>query len=403
MFDIKKEAETLSSTIISWRRDLHRIPECGYDLPKTSAYIRRQLESMGISYETYPDHSGITAVIGKKEGRVVAVRADMDGLPILEETGLPFASTHEGSMHACGHDCHMAIVLGTAKILKEHEDEIPGKVKFIFEPAEEVPPGGARLMKQQGVLENPHVDAAFGLHVFVTAEPSFGSFYIRKGGFNAGDDIINLTIHGKGGHAAYPHTCVDPIVVASAMIMNLQTLVSRNTEPVKSAVVSITDIRGGNGTDNVIPSEVKMIGTIRNNERKTREIILERFREVVDGTAKAYGATYDLDLIEDYPVLENDPDFTQTVMNALEKLFGKESIIYEEYSHMGGDDMAVFVQDIPGCYFLLDVTQTSEDGKIYCGHSPRYNPNDSALYRGTAAFVQTAMDYLSEGNSALSK
>ncbi|MGI6095284.1 MAG: M20 metallopeptidase family protein [Lachnospiraceae bacterium] len=396
MFDIKKEAEALSPSIISWRRELHQIPECGYQLPKTAAYVCAQLDAMGIPYETYPDHSGITAMIGNKEGKVIAIRADMDALPIQEATELSYASTHPGKMHACGHDCHVAIALGTAKLLKKHEDELPGKVKLIFQPAEEVPPGGAILMKQQGVLENPHVDAVLGIHVIEKNNPAPGSFLIRSGGYMAGDDIIHLTIYGKGGHAAHPCKCVDPIVVSSALIMNLQTLISRNTEPAKSAVVSITDIRGETGTDNILPHEVKMIGTIRNDDKKTREMLLQRFREIVDGTTKAYGATYDLQLVPDYPVLENDPSLTQLAVKSIEKLYGKDSVIYENFCYMGGDDFAFLLEDIPGCYFLLDTSQPAKDGSIYPPHSPQFLADDSVLYKGTAAFAQIVLDYLSE-------
>lgn len=396
MFDIKKEAEALSPSIISWRRELHQIPECGYQLPETAAYVRAQLDAMGIPYETYPDHSGITAVIGKKEGKVIAIRADMDALPIQEATELPYASARPGKMHACGHDCHTAIALGTAKLLKKHEEELPGKVKLIFQPAEEVPPGGATLMKQQGVLENPHVDAVLGIHVIGKDNPALGSFLIRSGGYMAGDDVIHLTIYGKGGHAAYPHECIDPIVVSSALIMNLQTLISRNTNSTKSSVISITDIRGETGTDNILPHEVKMIGTIRNDDKKTREMILQRFREIVDGTAKAYGAAYDLELIPDYPVLENDPSLTQIAIKSMEKLYGKDSVIYENFCYMGGDDFAFLLEDIPGCYFILDTSQPAKDNKIYPLHNPQFLADDSVLHKGTAAFVQIVFDYLSE-------
>lgn len=390
---IKELAAAMQETLIDWRRELHKIPECGLDLPKTAEFVKQRLSEMGIEYTTYSNHSGITAVIGSS-GKVIGIRADMDALYIDEQNSLEYKSRHDGCMHACGHDAHTAMLLGAAKIFKEHEAELKGRVKLIFQPAEEIPPGGAKVMVEDGVLKNPDVDAVISIHMTrMTKGAHNGQFVYKYGGFMAADDVIKLKITGNGGHASEPENCDDTILAACYCVTALQQVVSRCVSPNKSAVVSITDFHGGTGTDNVLPGEVNIIGTIRNTDRKTRETVLKRVRTVVENTAAAMGVSCDLQLIPDYPVLHNDKEITKLVENSIIQLYGEKEVLVLDESSMGGDDFAFFSNEVPGCYFTLEANNPSDDGNLYPAHHPRFDIDDSVLYKGTAAFIQTAVNF----------
>lgn len=395
MIDVQKETAAIRQKMQNWRRQLHEIPEVGLHLPKTKAFVKEKLDHMGILYEEYPGHSGLTAVLGKKEGRCIALRADMDALPIQEENQVPYASKHPGCMHACGHDAHTAILLGTAEILKKNENAISGQIKLIFQPAEETPPGGALLMCRDGVLENPHVDAVLGVHMTRMIPGSQnGDVVLKNGSYMGADDVIQLTIRGKGGHASEPESCVDTIFAACSCIVALQQIVSRNINPNHAAVITITDFHAGSGTDNVIPEEAKIIGTVRTSNEETRKIILKRIREVIKGTMEAAGADFDLKLIPDYPVLVNDKKMTDLVRKSVRELYGEHHVVEETTCSMGGDDFAFFSREVPGCYFTLAADKAASDGIIYQAHHPKFDIDDSILDRGVAIFMKTALAYL---------
>ena len=262
--NIIKECKELSSKIINYRRDLHKIPETGMMLPQTAQYVMDKLKQLNIEFTSYSSHSGISAVIGNKEGKTIAVRADMDGLPIKEETNLSFKSEN-GNMHACGHDAHTAILLGLAELLKKHEDELNGKVKLIFQPCEECAPGGAMAMINDKVLHNPDVDAMIALHTDNgIREYDNGDVIVRYGSMSAYEDPINLKIIGKGGHASTPNICVDPISTATLIMNNIQYILTREINQTIPTLISFTSIQGGRGSNNVIPDVVEIKGTVRN-------------------------------------------------------------------------------------------------------------------------------------------
>lgn len=380
-----------------WRRQLHEIPEVGLYLPRTAEFVKEKLGNMGIPFQTYPGHSGITAVLGNGQGKCIALRADMDALYIQEENEVPYASKNDGCMHACGHDAHTAILLGVADVLKKYETEIPGKIKLIFQPAEEMPPGGALPMCRDGVLEDPHVDAVLGLHMTrLIPGAANGNFVLKTGSFMGADDVIKLTVRGKGGHASEPDKCIDTILAACSCVTALQQIVSRNVDPNQAAVITITDFHAGTGTDNVIPEEAKIMGTVRSSDEGTRKEVLRRIRDVIKGTVEAAGAEYELELTADYPVLVNDKKITDMVRNSIRELYGSGEIVEESCCSMGGDDFAFFSREVPGCYFTLVADKAASDGIVYQEHHPRFDIDDTVLDRGAAVFLKTAFAFLEE-------
>lgn len=387
-----QEALSHQEQTAQWRRALHQIPETGLVLPKTSAFVREKLDSWGISYQTYERHSGIVAVLGKAGGKVVALRADMDALKMEEEGNLPFKSQHPGCMHACGHDCHTAILLTVAKLLKQREHELSGQVKLLFQPAEEGP-GGAQPMVEDGVLEQPQVDAIFALHMDVNPELPVGALSLKSDTMFAADDQLNLSIIGQGGHGSQPHLCVDPIVVTSMVVSAMQTIVSREVDPHVPAVITFGSIHGGTA-ENIIPNQVDLMATIRNGDLQTREYVLRRIGEVVDGITKATRATYRMRYRDSYPPLINDEQMVHHFVDSAKKIVPETDICWMEHCFMGGDDAAYFFEQVPGCYFMLNAPLAFDDGRCYPAHNTRFRVDDSILYRGTALLLQTVTDYL---------
>ena len=293
--DAKNEAKKISDWIIEIRRELHKHPELMYEEFKTSELVRRELDQLDIPYKAPIAKTGVLATIGNGKGPCVALRADMDALPIHEETDVPFRSEIDGKMHACGHDCHTAMLLGAAKILKSKEDEINGTIKLLFQPAEEGGAGG-KLMQEEGALENPEVERIFGLHVW--PQMPTGQIGSREGTFLAATSFLDLTIKGVGGHAAVPHLTKDPVLTSAQVITNLQSIISRELDPLDSGVVSISAMHGGQAA-NVIPPEVKMLGTLRSLTMDGLLSLQKRVKEIAEGIAKAHGceAIVDLSLI----------------------------------------------------------------------------------------------------------
>ena len=392
--NIIKEAEKLSSKIIKYRRELHRIPETGMILPKTAEYVMDKLKMLNIDFTTYETHSGICAVIGKKEGKTIAVRADMDALPIKEETNLSFKSEN-GNMHACGHDAHTAILLGLAELLKNHEQELNGKVKLIFQPCEECAPGGALAMIEDNVLENPKVDAMIALHTDNSIRNfKNGDVMVRYGSMSAYEDPINLKIIGKGGHASVPNACVDPISIATLIINNIQYILTREIDQTIPTLISFTSIQGGRGSNNIIPDSVEIKGTVRNTNSKLREYVLNRITEIVKGMTKIMNAEYELDFEGGCSGVINNSDMVDRFIDSAEKVIGKDSIHVLNDYNMGAEDAGFFFEKVPGCYFLLYNPLCFEDGIIYPAHNSKFMMDDSVLFKGTALFFQTVMDYL---------
>ena len=389
------EAQGINHEIIAWRRELHKIPEIGLLLPQTAAFVKARLDEMGISYTTFKRHSGIVALIGKKTGKTMALRADMDGLRINEESDFPYRSQNS-NMHACGHDAHTAILLGTAKLLKKHEQELNGQVKLLFQPAEEGP-GGALPMIEDGVLENPKVDAILALHMdrkIHTIPCKNGDVFVKYGNSSAADDQVDITIIGKSGHGSEPHRCIDPIAVSTLVVTAIQYIISREISPFSPCVITFGTITGGDGAENIIPNTVVLHGTIRNQDLDTREFVFKRIEEVVKYITKAMRADYKVTFLNGYPPTKNDQDRVDTFLASARKILPEKDIHISTEESMGGEDAGFFYQRVPGCFFRLYSQAPFSDGEIYPAHSSRFVLDDSVLYRGTALFTQNVFDYL---------
>lgn len=389
----RQAALSIREEIVRWRRDLHRIPETGLILPQTAAYVKACLNEMGLSYREYSDHSGLVVDIGRPGGKVVAVRADMDALPIREETGLDYASQNE-NMHACGHDAHTAILLGLAKLLKERESLLPGMVRLLFQPGEEFP-GGAEPMVRDGAMDDPRVDYILALHVSDKGPFLNGDIAVNLRHCSASDEQIYLTIHGKGGHGASPHRCVDPVAIAALVVNNLQYIISREMDPFQPAVVTIATLQAGQGANNIIPESAELIGTVRNIDLNARDYVIGRIREIVDHTVKAMRGEYELEFRYPYPPVINDPEVVRRLIKAADRVLGPDRAHILERPEMGGEDAAFFFAKAPGCYFYLQCpSPCPQDGKIYPGHNPKFCIDDSQLYLGTAVFLETVQELL---------
>lgn len=384
--------------IIGWRRALHRIPEVGLDLPKTAAYISSVLDKIGIPHERDIGGSGIVGLIegqkkdptGEKGGKTIALRADMDGLAVKEETGLPFASTN-GNMHACGHDAHSAILLGAAKMLQENREHFSGNVKLLFQAAEEGP-GGAKPMIEAGALENPEVSAVIGLHMKGIGDTDSGTVGICYGNLMGCLDRFTLKVKGKGGHGAYPDKGVDPVVMTSQIITALQTIISREVNATESAVLSIGQIHGGSAY-NIIPEAVEVEGTVRATSQEVREYIAQRMKEVVEGIALSLRGSAEFEYSFGYPPLVNDTDFTKKFVDSALKIVDRSEIVEIQKPEMGGEDMAYFLDAVPGTFFYLGSSKAT-DGNVYPFHNSRFDVDEDVFASGSALLAQGAVDWL---------
>ena len=389
--EAKKEAKEISNWIIKLRRELHRHPELMYEELKTSALVRRELDNLGISYKSPIAKTGVLASIGNGNGPCVALRADMDALPIHEETDVDFKSEIDGKMHACGHDCHTAMLLGAAKILKSKESEINGTVKLFFQPAEEGGAGG-KLMRDEGALENPKVERIFGLHVW--PQMPTGQIGSKKGTFLAATSFLDLTIKGVGGHAAVPHLTRDPVLTSAQIITNLQSVISRELDPLDSGVVSISAIHGGMAA-NVIPSEVKILGTLRSLTMDGLKSLQRRVKEISEKIAEAHECEAIVEYPgNDYPPTVNDGDMWDFAKNIGNNMLGEENV-NELDAVMGGEDFAYYTEQVKGCFVVLGV-QNKEIDAIYSVHHPMFKADEQALHIGTALHTTFALNSLKE-------
>lgn len=397
-------AAEVEPEVIAWRRDIHQHPELSNREFRTAQLVAEQLKSFGLEVQTGVARTGVVGILrGTQDRPVVALRADMDALPVTEALDLPFASQEKatyngketGVMHACGHDAHTAILLGVAKIFSRLREQIPGTVKFIFQPAEEGAPegeeSGAALMIKQGVLENPKPDVIFGLHTRVYPT---GTISYRPGPAMASSDTLSITIHGRQTHGARPWDGVDPIVTAAQIIMGLQTVVSRQTDLTESpAVVTIGIIRGG-VRSNIIPDEVEMTGTIRTLDVKMRDVIQEQVKRTVVHIAESAGAAAEARITPGYPVTVNDPALTARMVPVFEKIAGKEKVSIAPAA-TGAEDFSYYEQQIPGLYFFLGVTPPDQDWtQAPVNHSPLFFVDENALLTGVRALAGVAVEYM---------
>lgn len=381
---IRLEIRSLQAQLVEWRRGLHQRPELGFKEKLTSAFIAQKLQEWGISHQTGVAGTGIVALIeGGQPGPVLGIRADMDALPIHEANEVPYRSQHEGRMHACGHDGHVAIALGTAYYLAQHRDQLAGTVKFIFQPAEEGP-GGAKPMIDAGALENPSLDAIIGLHLWNNLP--LGMVGVRAGALMAAVEQFDLVVQGRGGHGAMPHQTVDAIVVASQIVNALQTVVARNLDPIQSGVVTVGKFHAGTAR-NVIADSATLSGTVRYFDPKFSTFFETRIQELIDGICQGFGATYSLKYEKLYPPVMNDRAIADLVRSVAEAVVETPVGVVPECQTMGGEDMSYFLQEVPGCYFFLGSANVDK-GLAYPHHHPRFDFDETALGLGVEMFVR---------------
>ena len=386
----------MKDEVANWRRTLHADPELLYDVHNTAAFVADKLRSFGC--DEVVTGIGRTGVVGIIHGRpggngpAIGLRADMDALPINEITGLPWASRTPGKMHACGHDGHTAMLLGIAQLLMERKDEFSGTVKLLFQPCEEIPPGGAKFMIEEGVLENPHVDAVFGMHV--SSDTPVGQIKYRPGASSANSDRVQIIVKGKGGHGAAPHDSVDPVITAAHIAIALQSIVSRNVDPVDSAVITVGKLAGGEA-NNVIPDTAEMKLTVRTFLPATRALVKERIHSIAKNVAEAFGATAEVTYNEGYPSVINDVACTALVEEVATEVVGRDNAIMQG-ARMGGEDFSYFLQERPGSFFYVGV-QNVDRGIVWGHHHPRFDLDEEGLGYGIEVMTRVAMRYLNEG------
>lgn len=392
MKDTKAIINSYLEKIISYRRHIHENPELSHEEKSTAAFIAETLRSMGLTPTMGVGGNGVTALInGAKSGKCVGLRADFDALPIQEVTGLPFASKNKGVSHSCGHDMHTAMLLGAAHVLLELKDEFSGCVKLVFQPAEEdVLNCGAAPMIADGVLENPHVDAMIGQHVW--PQYPVGSAAIRNGAMMASSDRFHITVHGKSSHGSAPEDGVDAIVIAAQVITALQTIVSRKVSPRDAAVVSIGTIHGGDRY-NVIANQVKLEGTCRNLNPKVRNLMPERISQIAKGVAEALGGSCDIDYFKGYSPTVNDPAMFNLVHGVMQDVVGDKAVV-PEMSALGGEDFSFYCEKIPCAFFWLGVQTPGTE--FFPIHNGGFSPDEGAIPIGIEIAVRSALKFLSE-------
>ncbi|WP_300624272.1 M20 family metallopeptidase [uncultured Megasphaera sp.] len=383
-------AQEMQNELVSIRRDFHQHPELSWKEYETTKRIKEYLTSWGIEVIPWGGDTGVIGLLkGAEDGPVVALRGDIDALPVTEETGESFASVNEGCMHACGHDIHITTILGAAALLAKKKDELKGSVKFIFQPAEEAI-NGADTMVKHGVLENPQVDAVFGVHN--NPELRAGQIGLKPGPLMAATDGVYLTVKGRGGHGGIPNLCVDPVVAAAAIITNMQSIIARRISPLDSAVISWGSIHAGEA-NHVIPDSVTMSGTVRSYRKEVQAKLKEEMERVIHNTAASYGCTADFEYRYGLPVVDNDKVLAEWLKSPLGKVFGDGVI--EPIPNTGAEDFAFYMEKVPGVFLWLGVGNP-EQGICQPWHSPKFRMDESALALGAAGFAQLAFDYVNE-------
>ncbi|GAB4351526.1 MAG: amidohydrolase [Leptolyngbyaceae cyanobacterium] len=381
---IRPAIQAFQPQIVAWRRRLHQKPELGFREVLTSEFVAQKLQEWGIEHQTGIAKTGILATIhGDRPGPVFAIRCDMDALPIQEENEVPYKSQHDGVMHACGHDGHTAIALGTAYYLSRHTHDFAGTVKIIFQPAEEGL-GGAEPMIAAGVLKDPDVDAIVGLHLWNVLP--IGTIGVRTGPLMAAVECFDLVIHGRGGHGAIPQQTIDSVVVGAQIVNALQTIVARNVNPIDSAVVTVGEFHAGTA-HNIIADSARMTGTVRYFNPAYKGYFEQRMEQVIKGVCDSHGARYELNYWELYPPVINDSTIAKLVRSIAEDVVESPLGVVPECQTMGGEDMSFFLQEVPGCYFFLG-SANAEKGLAYPHHHPRFDFDETALGMGVEMFVR---------------
>jgi amidohydrolase len=383
------EVRRLEPTLSSTRQAIHQYPEMGFGEVRTAALVAERLRGLGLEVRTEVAKTGVVALLrGSRPGRTLLLRADMDCLPVEEATGAPYASRLPGYMHACGHDGHVAMLLGAAEVLAARRQRLAGAVKLVFQPAEEGP-GGAEPMIEAGVLDNPRVDAALGLHLL--NDYPVGSVALRAGPVLAATDQIRLLVRGRGGHGAAPHQAVDAVLVAAHLVTALQAISAREVSPVVPVVVTIGTIQGG-FRYNIIAPEVELTGTVRSFDPKLRQELPGRIERIARGVTSAFGAEVEVSYHFGYPATVNDPEMTELVRGAAVSVVGETQVFVPELV-MGGEDMAYFLQAVPGCFAFIGSANV-ERGLAHPHHSPRFDFDEAALPVGVQVLVRAAETYL---------
>jgi amidohydrolase len=383
---VRELVQRSKEQVIVFRRDLHRIPETGFKEAETSAYVAEKLATLNLDVQTGVATHGVVGLLRSgKPGPTLMIRADMDALPIAEETGLAFASTHPGCMHACGHDSHMAMALGAASILSALKDRFRGNVKFVFQPAEEGP-GGAQPMVAAGVMENPTVDYCLGCHLW-TERPE-GYIGIRPGVFMAAMDRFDIKITGRGGHGAQPHLCVDALEVGTQVVAALQRIVSRHIDPIEPVVVSVCSFHAGTAF-NITPAEAVLSGTTRTFNAEICKSWRGRIDRVVRGVCESMGAGYELNFSWGYPPTINDSFMSEVVRRCAVQVVGEERVVVPDLT-MGGEDMSFFLQRAPGCYYCIGV---GREGAAPL-HNPKFDFKEDLMQLGVETHCRVALDLL---------
>ena len=386
-----KHVEDVTSEVLAWRRHLHRNPELSFQEEETAQFVYETLQSFGDNLElSRPTPTSVVArLAGARPGRTVAIRADMDALPIEEENDFEFVSQTPGVMHACGHDGHTAMLLGTAKVLSSMKEGINGEVRFLFQHAEELYPGGAQQMVEAGVMDG--VDVVIGTHLWAPLE--IGKIGVAYGPMMGAPDTFWITIRGKGGHGAMPHQAVDSIAIGAQVVTNLQHVVSRNTDPIDNVVVSVTKFTGGTA-HNVIPGRVEMLGTVRTLDPEVRKQVPELMERVVKGVTEAHGATYEFEYQFGYRPVINDEEVTRVIADTVRQVFDGETLEMVR-PNMGGEDFSALQQKAPGTFFWVGA-RNEEKGITYPHHHPRFTIDEDALPYGVKMFLHATFRLMND-------
>ncbi|MDP4163613.1 MAG: M20 family metallopeptidase [Bacillota bacterium] len=388
VLDFNQLAKNVNDDVVAWRRHMHQHPELSFHEEKTSQFIFDTLTSFGNLELSRPTKTSVMArLIGSKPGKVLAIRADMDALPIQEENSSEYASQNPGVMHACGHDGHTAMLLGTAKVLSSLKEHIKGEIRFVFQHAEELFPGGAEEMVQAGVMDG--VDLIIGTHLWAPIEK--GKVGVVYGPMMAAPDTFWITVKGRGGHAALPHQTVDSIAIAAQVVTNLQHIVSRNTDPLDNLVLSVTQFVAGT-THNVIPGSVELCGTVRSFDASLRESIPAKMERVVKGITEAHEATYEFKYEFGYRPVINDAEVTKVIEETVMEVFGEEALDLMK-PNMGGEDFSAYLQKVPGAFFYVGAGN-EKTGITYPHHHARFDIDEDSLEIGVKMFLHAAFKFL---------
>lgn len=401
---ILEAAKAIEKEIVDWRRQVHMYPEMGMETVKTSALVAGVLRGLDIEVREHVAGHGVVGLLrgGRGDGRheteigagqgTVALRADMDALPVTEETGKEYASRVPGVMHACGHDAHVAMLLGAAKVLSDMREEFSGNIKFIFQPGEEGP-GGAKPMIEDGCLDDPRPDVIFGAHVGPLWPVKAGEIGLRSGPLMAASDRVIVTVRGMGGHGATPHLCVDPVVIASQIVVALQTIISRQIDPNVPAILTFGKIEGGTAR-NIIPEKCTMFGTVRYIDKSLREFMPARIKEIATGIARAMRGDAVVEYYYGYPPVVNDSAATELLAKSAASIIGSKNVKSIEPS-MGAEDMAYYLEKIPGTFFSLG-SVNAQKGITYPNHHPKFDVDEEVLPLGSAILAQVSLDFLKQ-------